>query len=255
MRSSRYCGTTCLSLLKNCIVIEAQASANYQRVAESIGEGLVTVSEHIQNASRNMSLYEDIIMQTAVADLYQHIFLFLGDAMDWIMEKRHQRLLDSFKEDFNDRFDARMKSIHKKTDHIRDIADYLHRLDTKAVQDSIDKLMLRTEQDRRLDRDDAERDREDRKYHDKLLRMHLEKERQGRLHQSEQIRMLAKQVEMLGENARSLLEAGYQGAWHARNPSPTMSGFIEVQDDIQAICAQSQGKLNLSFTGHLHQVG
>lgn len=189
-------------------------------------------------------------MQTAVADLYQHIFLFLGDVMDWIMEKRHQRLLDSFKENFNDRFDAKMKMIHKKTDHIRDIADYLHRRDTKAIQDSIGQLMLRTERDRRLDRDDTEREREDRRYRDDLLRIHLERERQGRLHQTEQIRVLAKQVEMLGKNAYSLLEAGYQGAWHVRDPSPTAYGFIEVQDTIQALKGKIPGTPTLSFDGY-----
>lgn len=229
-----------------------QASANYQRVAESVGEGLVTISEHIQHASRNMTLYQDKLMQTAVADLYQHIFLFLGDVMDWILEKRHQRLLDSFKENFRDRFDAKMKMIHKKTEHIRDIADHLHRLDTKGIQDSIDQLMLRTERDRRLDRDNTARDREDRRYRETLLEMHLERERQGRLHQSEQIRVLARQVEMLGQNAYSLLQANYQGAWPSRSPTSTPYGLIEDQDGARALTENGSGTLAFSFVHQSH---
>lgn len=190
-------------------------------------------------------------MQTAVADLYQHTFLFLGDVMDWIMEKRHQRLLDSFKENFKDRFDTKMKMIQKKTDHIRDIADHLHRIDTRSIKDSFKQLMSRTDRDKRLDRDSLERDREDRKYRDDLLRMHLERERQERLDQSEQIRALANQVEMLGRDAYSLLEAGYQGAWHARGPNSAPYGFIEAQDGVQTFNSNAPGTPILSFMYHL----
>lgn len=100
-------------------------------------------------------------MQTAVADLYQHIFLFLGDVMDWIMGKRRQRLLDFF-ENFKDLYDVKMKTIQKKTDQIRDIANHLHKRGTKNIQDStmavkdwIDHLMSTMDRDRRLDRDDV----------------------------------------------------------------------------------------------------
>lgn len=61
-------------------------------------------------------------MLKLVADLYGHVFLFLYSVMDWITEKRIRRLLDSFSNNFNDRFECEIRRINKKVERIRTFA-------------------------------------------------------------------------------------------------------------------------------------
>lgn len=61
-------------------------------------------------------------MLKLVADLYEHIFLFLSSVMDWIMEKRFRRLIDSFSDNFNERFQNEIGRINKKAERIRTFA-------------------------------------------------------------------------------------------------------------------------------------
>lgn len=61
-------------------------------------------------------------MKHLVADLYEHIFLFLNGVMDWILSKRYRRLLDSLTDDFNERFDGETKKINQKAERVRILA-------------------------------------------------------------------------------------------------------------------------------------
>lgn len=180
-----------------------------------------------------MELNKTIEMQAVVTDLYQHVFLFLNDVMDWILEKRSKRLLDSFKENFHDKFEKTIKAIHKKTKRTRDIADHIQRADTRALRATLDHGMASLERDRRLDRDETERHREELRYRNELLQMQLEKAEHGLRQQSEQIHLLAEKMETLGrvgQNAYNLLETVYQGAWQEQSPLRigTARGVIET---------------------------
>lgn len=57
-----------------------------------------------------------------VADLYAHVFLFLSGVMDWVMEKRFKKLLDSFNENFLKSFDDQIAKIRGKAEFIRSLA-------------------------------------------------------------------------------------------------------------------------------------
>lgn len=61
-------------------------------------------------------------MQGLVSDLYAHIFLFLVGVMDWIMQKKHRRLLDSFNQNFMTRFKEDIDKIKRQAERIRQVA-------------------------------------------------------------------------------------------------------------------------------------
>ncbi len=79
-------------------------------------------------------------MLERVADLYAHIFLFLSGAMDWIMEKRHRRMLDSFNENFRKRFDDEVTAIKDKAEHIRSLAGQSSRAELRATRLIVEEL-------------------------------------------------------------------------------------------------------------------
>ncbi|ROW17317.1 hypothetical protein VPNG_01369 [Cytospora leucostoma] len=99
-----------------------KASANHEAIAEGFAEGLCTISEHIEEVDRHLKLLpiDDVIK--LIADLYEHVFLFLSSVMDWIMKKRTRRLLDSFRENFSEQFANEVKRINEKAARIRNIA-------------------------------------------------------------------------------------------------------------------------------------
>lgn len=155
-----------------------QASANHEKIAESLAEGLCTISEHIEDTDRDLKLSKSDEMLQLVADLYEHVFLFLSSVMDWIMEKRFRRLLDSFSESFNDRFEDEIRRINKKAERIRTFAtqslmaetrvtrlvvegldrdirlgldgDKRHRADMQLFAERIERQLLKAEEDRRV---------------------------------------------------------------------------------------------------------
>ena len=56
-----------------------------------------------------------------VAELYAHIFLFLSNYMDWLMRKRYKKLLDSFNDNVNKKFDKDLQRINDKSKMIRNL--------------------------------------------------------------------------------------------------------------------------------------
>lgn len=61
-------------------------------------------------------------MQGEVAKFYAEIFLLLSDVMSWVTRKRRERLLDSFKEDFNKRFEDQVEKITAISEKMRTLA-------------------------------------------------------------------------------------------------------------------------------------
>ena len=79
-------------------------------------------------------------MLELVADLYSHIFLFLSGTMDWIMEKRYKRMLDSFNENFKKRFDDEIANIRHKAERIQKLAAQSSRAELRATRLTVEEL-------------------------------------------------------------------------------------------------------------------
>src|SRR6185437_5858627 len=103
------------------------------RIAESFTESLCLISEHIVDCKPELELFRTDEMLQLIADLYAHIFLYLSEVMEWLMRKRYQRLLDSFKEDFSQRFDAEIKNIQHLAQRVRYLGAQNSRRELRAL--------------------------------------------------------------------------------------------------------------------------
>lgn len=92
------------------------------------------ISERIEEAGRDLSLVETEAMKKLVAKLYEHVFLFLNGVMDWIMQKRIKRLLDSFASDFNERFEKEITKINEKAERVRILASQSSRAELRVTR-------------------------------------------------------------------------------------------------------------------------
>ncbi|KAJ4355595.1 uncharacterized protein N0V89_003615 [Didymosphaeria variabile] len=97
----------------------SMASANHETIAEELSQALTTISEHVAACDIEMELFKTEEMQSAIADLYAHIFLFLNDTLAWFTKKCHRRLLDSMNEKFLQRFEAEIENIVRKSERIK----------------------------------------------------------------------------------------------------------------------------------------
>lgn len=98
------------------------------------------ISERIEEAGRDLSLAETDAMKQLVANLYEHVFLFLNGVMDWIMQKRSKRLLDSFKGDFNERFEKEITRINEKAERVRILASQSSRAELRVARLTIESM-------------------------------------------------------------------------------------------------------------------
>jgi hypothetical protein len=79
-------------------------------------------------------------MMQLIADLYAHIFVFLSDVMGWITEKRRKRLLDSFNENFNQKFENQIEIIGNKSERIKNLAAQSSRAEQRVARLEIEDL-------------------------------------------------------------------------------------------------------------------
>lgn len=155
------------------------------------------ISECIDEAGRDLTLSGTDDMKRLVADLYEHIFLFMNGVMDWILEKRFRRLLDSFSENiFNERFEAEMTKINKKAERVRNLASQSSRAELRVTRLIAESLI----RDVRLGLDERQR-------HEAEMRLYAERiEKQ--LSRAEEHRQLEDdKMRQLGGSVIILLEA------------------------------------------------
>lgn len=82
----------------------------------------------------DVELFRTKPMLTMISELYAHIFLFLSGTMDWIMEKRRRKLLDSFNENFRRRFDKEISNITQISENIRKLAEQTSRVEMRVTR-------------------------------------------------------------------------------------------------------------------------
>lgn len=176
-----------------------QASANHEKIAEGLAEGLCTISEHIEDTDRDLKLSKSADMLHLVADLYEHVFLFLSSVMDWIMEKRFRRLLDSFSDNFNERFENEIRRINKKAERIRIFATQSLMAETRVTRLLVEGL----DRDMRLGLAGDERHRADMQLFAERIERQLLKAEESRRVQDENMRKLGGAVVVLLETDAS----------------------------------------------------
>ena len=93
----------------------SQASVNHEKIAEDFSLALCTISQHVQECEKELTIFDTEPMQAAVVDLYAHIFLFLTDIMYWYTKKRWKRTLDSFNENLSETFEDEIQNIKHKS--------------------------------------------------------------------------------------------------------------------------------------------
>lgn len=170
-----------------------QASANHEKIAEGLGEGLCTISEHIEDTDRDLKLSKSDDMLQLVASLYEHVFLFLSSVMDWMMENRFRRLLDSFSENFNDRFQDEIHRINKKSERIRTFATQSLMAETRVTRLVVEGL----DRDIRLGLDGDKRHKADMQLFAERIERQLLKAEEDRRFQDENMRKLGGAVVVL----------------------------------------------------------
>ena len=75
-----------------------------------------------------------------VAELYAHIFFFLSNYMEWLMRKRYKKLLDSFNDNVNKKFDKDLRRINDKSGTIRNLVAQGSRAEVRETRLSLENL-------------------------------------------------------------------------------------------------------------------
>ncbi|KAI0020195.1 hypothetical protein F4780DRAFT_743271 [Xylariomycetidae sp. FL0641] len=127
-------GSEYVSIFAGTLNIVIKASVNHERIAEGLSDALCAISEHIVQCEAELDLFRTEAMVRLVADFYAHIFIFLSDAMDWIMEKRRKRLLDSFNENLYQKFEEQIDEIKSKSSRIREFAAHGSRAEVRVTR-------------------------------------------------------------------------------------------------------------------------
>jgi chaperonin cofactor prefoldin len=138
-------------------------------------------------------------MKAVIAELYAEIFLFLSDLLDYLLQKRRKRLLDSFNEDLFNKFEDQISNIEKKAAKVQRLAAQGSRAELRATRLELENVKqhiiagqkgearLRAELTARADRLEAE----------------LARAREQRKHEMLCMRQLSTSIKkMLGDNAQ-----------------------------------------------------
>lgn len=152
-------------------------------------------------------------MKRLVADLYEHIFLFLNGVMDWMLEKSFRRLLDSFTENFNERFMDEIDKINKKAERVRIYASQSARAEIRVTRLVTENLS----RDVRLGLDERQR-------HEAEMRLFAERIEKQLSRAEEDRRLQDNRMRLLGGSVIVLLEtdaARWLNSQHVRELTPT----------------------------------
>ncbi|OTB06590.1 hypothetical protein M426DRAFT_72113 [Hypoxylon sp. CI-4A] len=133
-------GSEYVSIFAGTLNVIIQASVNHERIAEGLSEALCRISEHVVECRSELQMFQTQTMMELVADFYAHIFVFLSDTMDWISEKRRRRLLDSFNENFYQKFESQVETISRKSDTIRNLAARSSRAEQRVTRLTVEDL-------------------------------------------------------------------------------------------------------------------
>ena len=124
------------------MVDQYQACANHEKIAEDLSEAFCKINEIVVDCKVDQCLFTTPEILGLIADLYANIFLFLASIMDWLMEKRYKRMLDSFNETFSKRFDKEVDSIKNKAERIRNRAAQSSRAESRSTRLTVEDIKI-----------------------------------------------------------------------------------------------------------------
>lgn len=174
-------------------------------IAEGFAEGLCTISEHIEEVARYMTLLPTEEVTKRVVDLYGHVFQFLSSVMDWITKKSHRRMLNSFSENFNDRFCTEINKINDRAARIRNTA-----FQSAMAENRVNRLYVeRLERHMRSRKEDDLKNQAERQSFTEEVRGHFQRAEEDRRLEAERMRHLGGCVVIFLEaDAVKRLQAG-----------------------------------------------
>lgn len=202
-------GNQYVSIFTGTLNAVIKASVNHERILESFSESLCQISEHIVECKPELELFRTKEMINLVAELYAHIFLYLSGVLDWMMRRRYRRLLDSFKEDFDQRFQVEIAKIRHLSERIRNLAAQISRGDVRALRldynegvGLLAEKMIDIERDIRIGQEGHARQRAEMEYYAMTLERELQAARMERQQESKSQMLLLNQLKsMLQESA------------------------------------------------------
>ncbi|KAK8016658.1 hypothetical protein PG993_014847 [Apiospora rasikravindrae] len=133
-------GNEYISVFTGALNVILKASANYEKLIESLSEALSTITDHVAECQVELELYETQEMKEAIANLYADIFLLLSDLMGYLTKKRVQRLLGSFNENLCKKYEDQISSINKKAQKIQRLAEQGSRAEIRALRLQLENL-------------------------------------------------------------------------------------------------------------------
>ncbi|TLS28201.1 hypothetical protein PpBr36_00037 [Pyricularia pennisetigena] len=133
-------GNEYVSILAGALSAVVKASVNHERVAEGLADSLCRINDAVADVQPDLELFGTDRVRGLVADLYAHVFLFLGGVMDWIAETRRRRLLDSFSSSLADRFDAEVGRVEALAARIARLAAQGGRVEARVARATVEAI-------------------------------------------------------------------------------------------------------------------
>ncbi|KAF8846683.1 hypothetical protein BDZ45DRAFT_608575, partial [Acephala macrosclerotiorum] len=176
-------GNQYVSLFTGSLKTIINATSNYEKIARGLGEALSKISVHVVACEKEVRLHQTKAIQEKIALLYAHVFLFLGDTMDWYLKKPRLKLRDAFRENFYEQFEDLIVTIQ---DHSKDVlreANLSSMAETKQIRKTTEDILkeFRSAQvDGRLSIDEVSREQAEIKHRIEQLRLEMQREGEER---------------------------------------------------------------------------
>lgn len=141
-------------------------------MAEGLGESLSIIGDCIEDIQIDIKLFPTESIIHLVSEFYGQVFIFPSEVMDWIMAKKHKRLLKSFNDDLVATFEKDLDRIVKRADRILRRAAQSSRAERQFVRYKLESLDNRVVEDMRLGSTGRARQLADRQYVKERLQLH-----------------------------------------------------------------------------------
>ncbi|TLD11884.1 hypothetical protein PspLS_11307 [Pyricularia sp. CBS 133598] len=133
-------GNEYVSIFAGSLNAIVKASVNHEHVAEGLADSLCRINDAVADVQLDLELFGTDEMRRLVADLYAHVFLFLGGVMDWIGERRRKRLLDSFNSNLADKFDTEVGKVEALAGRIARLSAQSGRVEGRVTRVTVEAI-------------------------------------------------------------------------------------------------------------------
>ncbi|ELQ34945.1 hypothetical protein OOU_Y34scaffold00737g4 [Pyricularia oryzae Y34] len=133
-------GNEYVSVFAGALSAIVKASVNHEHVAEGLADSLCRINDAVARVQPDLELFATDETRRLVAELYAHVFLFLGGVMDWIGERRRRRLLDSFSSSLADRFDAEVAKVEALAARVARLAAQAGRVEGRVTRVTVEAI-------------------------------------------------------------------------------------------------------------------